>query len=344
MNRNRSESDAAPDRPEARTGQGHALKAAALIATAAALIVWASPPLALVAGILFALVVGNPFARWNSRVTKWLLQICVVALGFSMDLPTVLHLGLSGSVFAAVTIGATLLLGFWLGRLLALDPKTSVLISAGTAICGGSAIAAVSSVIAASEAEIAVSIGTIFLLNAVALYVFPVAGHLLHLDQAQFGLWAGVAIHDISSVVGAGLSYGPDALTTATAVKLSRTLWIAPLTLAIAFFVRGRHKAGASADPARPERKTKIAVPWFIGFFLLASLSRSYVPGMSDWSPGISNAARHGMILVLFLIGTSLSIRALRTVGWRTVVAGLVLWIFVSTASLLAIHFLKLTA
>ncbi len=326
------------------THPAHPARIFALVVIAASLMLWASPPVALVAGILFAVVIGHPFAHWNHLVTKWLLQICVVLLGFGMNLPVVLRLGLNGSLFAAVSIGATLALGWWLGRRLALDKKTTILVSAGTAICGGSAIAAVSSVIAATEAEIAVSIGTIFLLNAVALYVFPIAGHLLHLSQAQFGLWAGVAIHDISSVVGAGLSYGPAALDTATAVKLSRTLWIVPLTLALAFGL-GRHQrtvtaAGKTAGP----RKAKITVPWFIGFFLLASLMRSYIPVISTWSPHFSEVAHHGMILVLFLIGTSLSLRALRVVGWRTMVAGMTLWLFVSIGSLLAIHFFRLAA
>jgi uncharacterized integral membrane protein (TIGR00698 family) len=330
-------------RPELATLPGHRAKIAALVIVIVGLVLWASPPTALVAGILFALLIGHPFAHWNHNVTKWMLQICVVLLGFGMDLPVVLRLGLNGSVFAGVTIGATLLLGYWLGRKLALDQKTSTLISVGTAICGGSAIAAVSSVIAASEAEIAVSIGTIFLLNAVALYIFPLTGHLLHLSQAQFGLWAGVAIHDISSVVGAGMSYGPDALATATAVKLSRTLWIVPLTLAIAFGIARRKPAGADGQTTTTGKKFKIAVPWFIGFFLLASLLRSTVPVISTWSPQLSEIARRGMILVLFLIGTSLSVRALRAVGWRTVMTGLTLWLFVSVASLLAILFLKLT-
>jgi len=328
-------------RPKPAASPGHRAKVFALAVVVIGLMLWASPPTALVAGILFALLIGHPFAHWNHDVTKWLLQICVVLLGFGMDLPVVLRLGLNGSVFAAATIGATLLLGWWVGRRMALDSKTNTLISVGTAICGGSAIAAVSSVIAASEAEIAVSIGTIFLLNAVALYVFPLTGHLLHLSQAQFGLWAGVAIHDISSVVGAGMSYGPDALTTATAVKLSRTLWIVPLTVALAFgFAR---RKPADAEFPRRNKHFKIAVPWFIGFFLLASLLRSYVPVISTWSPQLSEIARRGMILVLFLIGTSLSVRALRVVGWRTVVTGLTLWLFVSIGSLAAILLLKLT-
>jgi uncharacterized integral membrane protein (TIGR00698 family) len=328
--------------PEPAATSGHFTKVITLVVVATGLVLWASPSSALVAGILFALVIGHPFAHRNHTVTKWLLQACVVLLGFGMNLPVVLRLGLNGSLFAAATICATLLLGWWVGRRLALDRKTTTLISVGTAICGGSAIAAVSSVIGASEAEIAVSIGTVFLLNAVALYVFPLAGHLLHLSQAQFGLWAGVAIHDISSVVGAGLSYGPDALQTATAVKLSRTLWIAPLTLAIALCL-GRHKP-ADAEGSSPAKRFKIAVPWFIGLFLLASLLRSYVPAISVWSPELSGIARRGMILVLFLIGTSLSLRALRVVGWRTVVTGLVLWFFISVASLAAIRCLNLAS
>jgi uncharacterized integral membrane protein (TIGR00698 family) len=330
-------------RPEPATLPGHRAKVAALVVVMISLVLWASPPTALVAGILFALLIGHPFAHLNHHATKWLLQVCVVLLGFGMNLPMVLRLGLHGSAFAAATIGATLLLGWWVGRRMALDQKTTTLISVGTAICGGSAIAAVSSVMGASEAEIAVSIGTIFLLNAVALYIFPLAGHWLHLSQAQFGLWSGVAIHDISSVVGAGMSYGPDALMTATAVKLSRTLWIVPLTLALALGLARRNAASMGVAVAGRNRHFKTAVPWFIGFFLLASLLRSYVPVISVWSPQLSEIARRGMILVLFLIGTSLSLRTLRTVGWRTVMTGLILWLFVSIVSLLAILLLKLT-
>src|SRR5487761_2079583 len=301
-------------------------KLAFLVALGAALVAWASPPLALLAGMALALTVGNPFVHRTQGIAKWLLQASVVLLGFSMNLPLVLRLGLNGSVFAAVTIGATLLLGWWLGKRLKLSPKTATLISVGTAICGGSAIAAVSPVIGASGAVIAVSIGTIFLLNAVALYVFPLAGHLLHLDQAQFGLWAGVAIHDISSVVGAGISYGTVALQTATAVKLSRALWIVPVTMGFAAAAR---RGKASAGPA-----PKIAIPWFIGIFLLASLMRSYVPAIASHTPMLEAVARHGMVLVLFLIGSLLSREALRAVGWRTAAAGVALWMFFSVASL----------
>lgn len=322
------------------------VKVTALLTAATSLILWASPAAALVAGILFALLIGHPFAHLNHKIAKWLLQTCVVLLGFGMNLPVVLHLGMDGSVFAAATIGTTLALGWWLGKTLKLDGRTTALVSVGTAICGGSAIAAVSSVIAATEAQIAVSIGTIFLLNAVALYLFPPLGHLLHLSQPQFGLWAGVAIHDISSVVGAGLSYGTGALNTATAVKLSRSLWIVPVTLTMAFGLGQRACRRAATAPASGCRKprAKIAIPWFIAFFLLASVMRSCFPEIKTWSPYISDVSHRGMVAVLFLIGASLSIKALRTVGWRTVTVGLALWIFVSVTSLLAILFFKLGA
>lgn len=321
---------------------GNCSKTVALSVIAIGLLLWLSPPIALIAGILFALVFGHPFAPWHREATKWLLQICVVFLGFGMDLPVVLRLGITSSLFAAATIGATLILGWWLGQKMNLNGKTTVLISAGTAICGGSAIAAVGSVISASEAEIAVSMGTIFLLNAVALYIFPPVGHLLHLGQTQFGLWAGVAIHDISSVIGAGLSYGPNALNTATAVKLSRTLWIIPITVAIAFRCSRNQRAAVKEKGISQTQKAKVVIPWFIGFFLLASMCRSYIPAVSIWGPQVSGMAQHGMILVLFLIGASLSFRAMRSVGWRTVTVGFVLWVFISVSSVCAILFLKM--
>jgi uncharacterized integral membrane protein (TIGR00698 family) len=320
----------------ANRGPGHAFRVAALGACVAALIVRGSPPLALGGGILFTLVIGHPFAHWNRHVSKWLLQACVILLGFSMDLGVVLRLGMHGAIFAAGTIGATLLLGWWVGRRLGLDTRTSTLISAGTAICGGSAIAAVSSVIGATEAEIAVSIGTVFILNGVALYLFPVLGHLLHLSQAQFGLWAGIAIHDISSVVGASMTYGSAALATATAVKLSRTLWIAPLTLAVSLAAGRQAARGGEA-----RQGVRMTVPWFIGLFLLASLARSLAPGIGPWLPVAAQAARRGMVLVLFLVGSSLSLRSLRVVGWRASAAGLALWFFISAGSLLVIRILN---
>jgi uncharacterized integral membrane protein (TIGR00698 family) len=319
------------------------IRNATFVGLAGVLMFWGSPPLALLAGTVFALAFGVPFAPAGSQFAKRLLQLCVVLLGFSMNLPEVLRAGLDGSLFAAATIGATLLLGYWLGGRLALNAKTTTLISAGTAICGGSAIAAVGAVIAVSEAEIAVAIGTVFLLNAAALYIFPVIGHALDLSQTQFGLWSGVAIHDISSVVGATMSYGPDSLATATAVKLSRTLWIVPLTLVLAMAFRQKQQSSAPPpETAGKMGKWNTTVPWFIGFFLLASLSRSLIPAVAGWTAGISQIARAGMTLVLCLIGASLSPSTLRVLGWRAATLGVALWVFISVTALAAIRLLKL--
>jgi len=298
---------------------------------------WASPPAALVAGILFALCLGNPFPRHGHRLAKRLLQGCVVLLGFGMDLPTVLKAGWNGAWFALATIVLTLGLGAWAGRALRLNRNTAALISAGTAICGGSAIAAVGSVLAVTEAEIAVALGTVFLLNAVALYLFPMLGHGFHLSPHQFGLWAGVAIHDISSVVGAAFNYGPGALETATAVKLSRTLWIVPVTLGMAFTLGSRAAAGGDGSAGHQRRRIRANIPWFIGLFLLASLARSFIPAVAPAAPFIARVSKWGLTAVLCLIGTGLSPNALRRVGWRAAVQGMLLWAFISTASLLVI-------
>lgn len=322
---------------------GRTAKAITFVLVAAALIAWANPPVALIAGIMLALCVGNPFHKWGHKFAKRLLQACVVMLGFGMNLPTILRAGWNGSLFAALTIGTTLSLGYWIGRRLDINRNTSVLISAGTAICGGSAIAAVGSVIAVTEGEIAVAMGTVFLLNAVALYLFPFLGHVLRLSQHQFGVWAGVAIHDISSVVGATLPYGQDALETATAVKLSRTLWIVPLTIGLVFAYGRRERlkqAGATTigvGAGLSSKQLKVEVPWFIAFFLLASLARSYAPWIAEWSYQIGHVAKGGLTLVLFLIGASLSLKTLRSVGWKAVAQGTLLWGFISIASLLLI-------
>ena len=295
---------------------------------------WASPPIALTLGAFLALTHENPFAHLGKALSGRLLQVCVVLLGFGMDLPVVLKAGANGAGFAALTIAATLALGWWLGKLLGIRPKTSALISAGTAICGGSAIAAVGSVIGVAEGEITVAMGTVFILNAVALYLFPMLGHALHLSQSQFGTWAGVAIHDISSVVGAASHYGLSALQTATAVKLSRALWIIPVAFGAAYTFQPRADAAGNTAAAAPAEKPKVKIPWFVGFFLLASVLRSYVPGVAHAAPVLSHAATTGLTLTLFLIGAGLSARTLRSVGWRPLLQGLVLWVFISVASL----------
>lgn len=313
------------------------VRPAAFVLIVGFLAVWGTPPLALAAGMIFALVAGAPFPHHGAKFAKKLLQVCVVLLGFSMNLPVILQAGYRGAAFAAATIGTTLALGYWLGRKLAVEPQTARLIAAGTAICGGSAIAAVGSVIAATEAEIAVALGIVFLLNAAALYLFPLVGHALHLTQHQFGVWAGVGIHDISSVVGAAFSYGPQALETATAVKLSRSLWIIPLTLAMAYLAgtKTRKHHDAEKPQTHHRRWSPKHVPWFIGFFLLASLLRSLVPPVAGWSPEITQISRWGLTLVLGLIGATLTPRLLRTVGRQAALHAIVLWVFISTLSLL---------
>ncbi|ARV62785.1 hypothetical protein BZZ01_00750 [Nostocales cyanobacterium HT-58-2] len=296
------------------------------------LINWISSPLALTLGMILSLTVQNPFPRTSRYVAKYLLQGCVILLGFGMNLAVVLKAGESGALFAAVSIVATFFCGNILGQQLKIPVKASVLISAGTAICGGSAIAAVSSVISAAESEISVAMGTVFLLNAVALYVFPPLGHLLHLTPTQFGTWAGVAIHDISSVVGAASHFGLGALSTATAVKLSRALWIVPVSVTAAFIFRRYHIWDKQQIP------NPIQIPWFIGLFLLASVVRTFVPGTAIWSPLLTRLSESGLTLTLFLIGAGLSQPALKAVGWKPMVQGMVLWVFISVSSMLIIR------
>ncbi len=307
-----------------------------LVAAIACLLPWVSVGIALAGGVILAMLLENPFAKASRKTSKWLLQACVVLLGFGMDLNVVLHAGATGATFAAGSITVTLLLGYALGRLLKIDGRTSSLISTGTAICGGSAIAAVGSIIGAAEAEMAVAMGTVFMLNAVALYLFPVLGHLLHLTQHQFGTWAGVAIHDVSSVVGASSVYGQMALETATAVKLSRALWIVPVSLGVALAMRHKaaHTRAATNDGAVQKRAGKLKLPWFIGLFVLASVARSIIPGVVTIAPALVAISKAGLALTLFLIGASLSRATLASVGWRAMVQGVTLWIVVSIATL----------
>ncbi|MGH8373191.1 MAG: YeiH family protein [Gammaproteobacteria bacterium] len=295
---------------------------------------WASPGLALALGLGFALTLDNPYRVRGARLAKYLLQASVVLLGFGMSLGVVLRAGASGLLFAAGTIITTFILGWLLARLLKINPKTSLLISAGTAICGGSAIAAVGSAVDADHGEMSVAMGAVFMLNAVALYLFPVLGHLLGLTQNQFGTWAGVAIHDISSVVGAAAEYGNGALHTATVVKLSRALWIVPVSLGAAMLFRRDH-----ADDVIPTGKRRINLPWFIGLFLLAAVASSFVPGIAQWTALLSHLAKIGLTITLFFIGASLSRGALKAVGYKPLLQGVLLWVFISSVSLMTILF-----
>ena len=288
-----------------------------------------SPPLALALGLIMVLTAGNPFPAETRRITKILLQFSVVLLGFGMNLEAVVKAGKDGILFTIATIFGTLALGFALGRILKVKDKTSNLISAGTAICGGSAIAAVAPAIDADSEEISVSLATVFILNSVALFVFPYIGRVLNLSENQFGVWAAIAIHDTSSVIGAASRYGAEALQIATTVKLARALWIAPIALVFAFLYR-RKNAG---------KRTKIKLPWFIFFFLLATVARTYAP---PWVlPSLFDSpvmlAKTGLTVTLFLIGAALSRAALKTVGIKPLVQGILLWIVISLVSLWAV-------
>jgi len=290
---------------------------------------YASPPIALALGFAVAFTFGNPFPRLSGKPTRYLLQASVVLLGFGMNLTDVYRAGKDGILFTIVTIFGTLVLGYFVGRFLNVKEKTSAMISSGTAICGGSAIAAVAPAINAESDEISVSLGTVFILNSIALFIFPIIGQSLDLTQNQFGIWSAIAIHDTSSVVGASAAYGPEAMAIATTVKLARALWIAPVALLFLLLYRRNNS----------ESNAKIAIPWFIFLFLLASVMRTYAPVSIAPSlfDALVNLARAGMTITLFLIGASLSREMLKNVGIRPMLQGIILWIVISVASLFAI-------
>lgn len=281
---------------------------------------WVSSPVALVLGILTAALVGHPFEGKLSRPTKILLQASVVGLGFGMNLERAMEAGSQGILFTIITIAVTLLLGYLLGSALKIDNKTATLLSSGTAICGGSAIAAIAPIIQANEKQISVALGTVFLLNAAALLFFPAVGHYFQLTQEQFGWWAAISIHDTSSVVGAASKYGPEALEIATTIKLTRALWIIPLSLFYAAL--GRKNAG------------KIKFPYFILWFIAAMALSTYLAPVHAVSPYIVTAARAGLTLTLFLIGSSLSLKTIRAVGPKALILGICLWIVIMLGSL----------
>ena len=288
-----------------------------------------SPPIALALGLILAFTFGNPYADQSKKVTKYLLQVSVVLLGFGMNLTNVIKAGKDGILFTIATICGTLFLGYIVGKLLKINEKISALISSGTAICGGSAIAAVAPAINADSEETSVSLGTIFILNSIALFIFPLIGHALNLTENQFGIWAAIAIHDTSSVVGASAKYGSEALQIATTVKLARALWIAPVTLVFAYLYRSKDTQSTS----------KVAIPWFIFLFLLATVVRTYAPSavLPSLFDSLVNLAKTGLTVTLFLIGASLSRETLKKVGIRPMLQGIILWIVISFVSLFAV-------
>ncbi|MFN2501949.1 MAG: YeiH family protein [Pyrinomonadaceae bacterium] len=290
---------------------------------------WGSPPVALGLGLILAFTIGTPFPELNGRPTKLLLQASVVLLGFGMDLGAVYRAGKDGILFTIATIFGTLALGYLVGKLLAVNSKTSALISSGTAICGGSAIAAVGPAIDAESDAMSVSLGTVFVLNSIALFIFPIIGHGLALTENQFGVWAAIAIHDTSSVVGAAGTYGGEALAVATTVKLARALWIAPIALLFAFIYK-RKTVG---------KGILFAFPWFILLFLLTTVVRTYAPSivLPSIFDSLVNLANAGMLVTLFLIGSSLTRETLKKVGARPLLQGIILWAVISVVSLWAV-------
>ena len=290
---------------------------------------WVTPPVALFLGLAFALLCGQAHPKFNKKTSKYLLQYSVVGLGFGMNLQASLASGKEGMEFTIISVIGTLLIGWVIGRkFLKVDRDTSYLISSGTAICGGSAIAAVGPVLKAKDSEMSVALGTIFILNAVALFIFPAIGHALNMSQQEFGTWAAIAIHDTSSVVGAGAAYGEEALKIATTIKLTRALWIIPLAIATSFIFKSKGQ--------------KISSPWFIFFFVLAMIVNTYVLSLSETGmligSGINSIARKTLTITLFFIGASLSRDVLKAVGVKPLVQGILLWIVISFSTLVYIY------
>lgn len=284
-----------------------------------------SPPIALLLGLVVANIFGHPFLQYNHKATTVLLQVAVVGLGFGMNVTSALASGKEGFLFTIASICSTLLLGFFIGKWLKIDRKTSHLISCGTAICGGSAIAAIAPVIKSDEKQTSVALGVIFILNSVALFLFPVVGHWLHLSQQEFGLWCAIAIHDTSSVVGAANKYGPIALQIATTVKLARALWIIPIALLTASLFKNKN--------------SKIKIPYFIGLFIVAMLLNTFIPQTAIVAPTIVLLAKIGLTVTLFLIGAGLNFNSLKSVGIKPFLQGILLWGFIATAALISIMY-----
>ena len=287
---------------------------------------WLTPPVALFLGLAFALLCGQAHPKFNKKTSKYLLQYSVVGLGFGMNLHAALASGKEGMEFTILSVVGTMLIGWFIGRkVLKVDRDTSYLISSGTAICGGSAIAAVGPVLRAKDSEMSVALGTIFVLNAIALFVFPVIGHWLGMSQHEFGTWAAIAIHDTSSVVGAGAAYGEEALKVATTIKLTRALWIIPLAFVTSFLFKSKGQ--------------KVSIPWFIFFFILAMVVNTYLlTGVPQVGQTINYIARKGLTITLFFIGASLSRDVLKSVGVKPLVQGVLLWMVISLGTLAYIY------
>jgi len=275
---------------------------------------------------------GNPFIKYNKKATTLLLQVSIVCLGFNINLQHALEAGEKGFIFTVSTIAVTLICGYFIGKRLNIDKITSFLISSGTAICGGSAIAAVAPIVKANEQQMSMALGTIFILNSIALFIFPSLGHMLGFTDEQFGTWCAIAIHDTSSVVGAAKQYSPNALQIATTIKLERALWIIPISLVTAYYQKKKNV----------ESQVKIKIPYFIFIFIVAIIINTYLPinysvyGSTPYQY-IYMFGKKGLVVTLFLIGSGLSLKTIRSVGWRPVLQGVLLWLIISVSSLIVI-------
>ena len=284
-----------------------------------------SPPIALFLGIIFVNIFGQVFNA--DKIIKIVLQVSIVGLGFGINLKQALQAGSEGFLFTVFSITLIVVLGIVLGYIFRIDKIITQLISFGTAICGGSAIAAIAPILKADGKQTSVSLGIIFLLNALALFIFPEIGQYFHLSQNQFGIWSAIAIHDTSSVVGAASKYGHEALQTATTVKLARALWIIPISFMLSFL----NKSGG-----------KVKIPYFIGFFILAILVNSYFPVIKEVTDYVVDFSKSSLKVALFLIGTGLSFQNLKNIGIKPLLLGIILWVVISVISLFAVlEFLK---
>ncbi len=293
------------------------------------LVPFLTPATALLSGLIVAFTVGNPFVQHNKVFTKILLQTSIVGLGFGMNLTEAMEAGKTGFVFTIFSIALTMGLGLWIGKLLKVSIGTRTLVSGGTAICGGSAIAAIAPVIKAKDNDMTVALGTIFALNAIALFVFPLLGNWLGMSDTEFGYWCAIAIHDTSSVVGAAAERSELALQVATTTKLIRALWIIPLTLFIS--------VGYNKYNKEEMGKGKVAIPWFIFLYVVAMVIATYMPQGAKLYAKTVGIARYGMIYTLFLIGSGLSWESLKQVGARPILLGVILWVVISVVSAITI-------
>lgn len=293
---------------------------------------FASSGTALLAGVLLALIFGNPYMALSKKWTHHLLSLSVIGLGAGMNLGVIGKVGMQGIGYTIIGIGSALLLGTLLGGLLKVPKDTSLLVTVGTAICGGSAIAAIAPVVKAKSHEVSVALGIVFTLNALALFIFPAIGHYFSMTESQFGLWCALAIHDTSSVVGATLQYGAHALEVGTTVKLARAMWIIPVAFAIGF-LRSRNNQ-QSTEAAGKGKK-----PWFILGFLFAAALVTWIPSLQEVGHNIESIAKHVLILTLFLIGSNLTRETLKSVGLKPFAQGVLLWMVMATGSLAAILF-----